>query len=340
MYENYMLLYTLPWATITANELVALILLMFFVILSLLEAHFPKLRSQPTLRRQSFGTNMGLFLVNSALLSVLSIVSLWIVADRFSGYGLLNSVSNPVVKAVVVFLGLDLVLYLWHGACHKFEFLWMFHRVHHSDLQMNVSTAFRTHVLEQLLTSVIKVVYIISLGVDKATVLIVEVGMTLFVMFHHANISFPGENLLKRLIIVPYLHRVHHSVQRHEHDRNYGLVLSIWDRLFGTLAELEPVAVGIKNNPGPDFMSQLLLGFTPLPKGTPVPNLPALNVQAMIAEAAYYKSINRGLLPGYELADWIEAENEISRLIGADKAQRHRRGNPELAYRLESFFWF
>jgi sterol desaturase/sphingolipid hydroxylase (fatty acid hydroxylase superfamily) len=339
MYENYMLLYTLPWATITAGELAALILLMLFAMLSLLEAHFPKLKSQPAVRRQSFGTNIGLFLVNSALLSVLSALFLWTVADRFSGYGLLNHVSSPIGKAFLAFLGLDLTLYLWHRACHKFEALWMFHRVHHSDLEMNVSTAFRTHMLEQLITSLIKAVYIIALGVDKTIVLIVEAVMTFFVMFQHANIGFPGESQLKRLIIVPYLHRVHHSVQRHEHDRNYGLVLSVWDRLFGTLAELEPAAIGIKNNPGPDIMSQLLLGFTPLPKETPAPYLPMLQVRTMIEEAAYYKAINRGFLPGNEMADWLEAEREISRLIDTDKAQRHRRRNPELACQWESGFW-
>lgn len=331
MYENYILLFTLPWARMTADEVAALILLMLFVMFSSLEGRFPKLASQPALRRQSFGTNMGLFLTNSALLSVLSALSLWIVADRFSGRGLLNSVPSPVVKGVLAFLGLDLTLYLWHRACHKFEVLWMFHRVHHSDLEMNVSTAFRTHLLEQLLTSLIKAVYIIALGVDKMLVLIVESIMTFFVMFHHANIGFPGEHLLKRLIIVPYLHRVHHSVQRHEHDRNYGLVLSMWDRLFSTLAELEPVAVGIKNNPGPDFISQLLLGFTPVPKETPAPYLPGLDVRTMIAEAAYYKAISRGFVPGNDMADWFEAEREIGRLIGTEKAQRHRRKNTESA---------
>jgi sterol desaturase/sphingolipid hydroxylase (fatty acid hydroxylase superfamily) len=332
MYENYMLLYTLPWATITAGELAAVILLMFFAMLSLLEAHFPKLKSSPTLRRQSYGTNISLFLLNSALLSVLSVFSLWMVADHFSEYGLLNYVSSSIVKAILVFLGLDLILYLWHRACHQFEVLWIFHRVHHSDLEMNVSTAFRTHFLEQLITSLIKAAYIIALGVDKTMVLITEAVMTFFIMFHHTNISFLGENLLKHLIIVPYLHRVHHSVHRHEHDRNYGAVLSIWDRGFGTLSELEPAAVGIKNNPGPDLISQLRLGFTPVPKRAAVPYLPAWNMQAMIAEAAYYKAINRGFLPGYDLADWLEAEREISGLVVDDNAQRYRRGNAKFVY--------
>jgi sterol desaturase/sphingolipid hydroxylase (fatty acid hydroxylase superfamily) len=340
MYEDYVRLYTLPLATITAGEWAAVTLLMFFAMLSLLEVHFPKLKSPPTLRRQSYGTNISLFLLNSALLSVFSVFSLWMVADRFSEYGLLNYVSSPIVKAILVFLGLDLMLYLWHRACHQFEVFWIFHRVHHSDLEMNASTAFRTHFLEQLTTSLIKAAYIIALGVDRTMVLITEAVMTFFIMFHHTNSSFLGENLLKHLIVVPYLHRVHHSVHRHEHDRNFGLVLSVWDRLFGTLAELEPVAIGIKNNPGPDLMSQLQLGFIPVPKKAVMPYLPVWNTRVMIAEAAYYKAINRGFSPGYDLADWLEAEREISGLVGDDNTQRYRRGNAELVYQcLSGFSW-
>lgn len=76
--------------------------------------------------------------------------------------------------------------------------------------------------------------------------LINEAIITFFVMFHHTNISFKGEILLGRVLIVPYLHRAHHSIQRNEHDNNYGAVLSLWDRLFGTLAELETAKIGIK----------------------------------------------------------------------------------------------
>ncbi len=79
-------------------------------------------------------------------------------------------------------------------------------------------------------------------------VLTSEAIMTLFIMFHHTNISFQGEKRLGNVIIVPSLHRTHHSTQRSEHDSNYGAVLSLWDRLFGTLSELKPAEIGIKGS--------------------------------------------------------------------------------------------
>ena len=89
-----------------------------------------------------------------------------------------------------------------------------------------------------------------------------EAIITFFTMLHHTNISFLGEQFLGRVIITPYLHRIHHSTQRHEHDRNYGAVLSIWDRLFGTLAELKPAGIGIKGNSPQDLINLIKFGFT------------------------------------------------------------------------------
>ncbi|MGR9087021.1 MAG: sterol desaturase family protein, partial [Gammaproteobacteria bacterium] len=246
---------------------------------------------------------------------------LWLLADLYGNGGLLKHVPGPVWKIVLAFLALDLMLYFWHRACHRFDGLWMFHRVHHSDAQMNVSTAFRVHILELFLTNILKGLYIIALGVDRTLLVLEETVMTFFIMTHHGNFSLPGENLLKHVIVVPRLHRAHHSVQRNEHDRNYGAVLSLWDRLFGTWTELVPSAIGIHNNPGQDVISQLKLGFTPVtPPLTSVASPRAdadadADLRAMVAEAAYYKAQHRGFLPGHDLADWLEAEMEISSLI-------------------------
>lgn len=327
--------YTIKRPKITSGELATFSLLLFFIILSILEAHLPKIKSAQKLRNQSYRTNISLFLLNSALLPLFSASSLWLLADYYANRGLLSYVSSPVWQAILAFLVLDLMLYIWHRACHHFDYLWMFHRVHHSDSQMNVSTAFRIHILELLITSVLKGIYIIVLGVDKIVLITEETIMTLFIMIHHTNISFPGENLLRRIVIVPYLHRVHHSLQRHEHDRNYGAVLSLWDQLFGTWATLEPVAIGIKSNPAQDVISQLKLGFTPVESPAAAAALltqsifpPSINVQAWVAEAAYYKAQNRGFLPGHDLADWLEAENEIIKMIHAEIPERSQSEKP------------
>ena len=119
------------------------------------------------------------------------------------------------------------------------------------------------------------------------------------------------EQFLGRVMITPYLHRVHHSTQRVEHDRNYGAVLSIWDRLFGTLAELKPAAIGINGNSTQDIIELIKFGFISQTQ----PSVQPANLDAMIAEAAYYKAEKRGFYPGNDLRDWLEAKSEIIRLI-------------------------
>jgi hypothetical protein len=209
-----------------------------------------------------------------------------------------------------------------------------------------VSTAFRLHFGEVLLTIMVKALFIMAMGVDAAVVVANEALITLFVMFHHARLTFPGERWLGRLAIVPYLHRVHHSAQRAEHDSNYGAVFSWWDRLFGTLKELEPVEIGLRNVPALNMLQLVKLGLSspvftgpearPLvptaaglwpvagqfPRGQallqlvkfglkpPVCETPA-TLRARIAEAAYYRAEKRGFAPGHEFLDWVEAERDI-----------------------------
>ena len=95
-------------------------------------------------------------------------------AEHYSDRGRLSYIANPVWKGLLAFLLLDLLLYFWHRACHRFEGLWMFHKVHHNDPYLNVSTAFRIHIAELLIITVLKSAYIITLGVDKSMVLINE----------------------------------------------------------------------------------------------------------------------------------------------------------------------
>ena len=200
----------------------------------------------------------------------------------------------------------------------------MFHKVHHNDPYLNVSTAFRLHIVELLTITVLKSVYIILLGVDTTMVVTNETLLTLFIMFHHTNISFRGEKRLGQVIIAPYLHRAHHSTERNEHDNNYGAVFSIWDRLFGTLTEREPAEVGIKNSSPQTVLGLIKFGFTwanPMP--APVYELD-VNLKSMIAEAAYYKAEKRAFKPGNEMRDWLEAKREIIRMVYGEKYIRQQ----------------
>ncbi len=260
---------------------------------------------------QSCSTNIGLFIFNNVVLSLLSLSSVLMFADVYSGFGLLSQVSNVTWKILFSFLLLDFVTYGWHICCHRWNWLWMFHKVHHSDPYLNVSTTFRLHIVELFLFVLVKVLFLIVLGVDKSTALVCEVVATFFVILHHTNISFSGEKLLGRILIVPALHRTHHSMERYEHDQNFGAVLSIWDQIFGTFSNAQPLKIGIKDKCGLGFFDQLKFGFN----ANTAPNAPSYNLNAsnysMIETAAYYKALHRNFVPGNEVDDWLQAEAEV-----------------------------
>jgi sterol desaturase/sphingolipid hydroxylase (fatty acid hydroxylase superfamily) len=297
----------------------ALTLVMVFAVLCTLELHAPREKLPTKHLRQSYKTNISLFIVNSIAMSLMSVSFLLMLAERHSFKGLLDTLPSPVWKAVLSFLSLDLLMYLWHKASHKFDILWMFHKVHHNDPYLNISTAFRIHFVELFIIQILKAFLLILLGIEQAIVITSEAIMTFFIMVHHTNISFMGEKLLGHVIIVPSLHRTHHSTQRREHDSNYGAVLSLWDRLFGTLSELEPAEIGIKGSSPQDLFSLIKFGFT---LHTP-PAVHPINLDAMIAEAAYYKAEKRGFYPGNDIRDWLEAKREIIALVYGDKSVKN-----------------
>ena len=307
------------WPTMVPGEVLALTLLMAFAVLSTLEFHAPRAKLPTKPLGLSYKTNIGLFIINSIAMSFASASSLLTLSERYSGQGLLNVLASPAWKAVLSFLLLDLFMYLWHKASHSIDCLWMFHKVHHNDPYLNISTSFRIHFMELFIIHILKALLIIIFGIEAAIVLTSEAIMTLFIMFHHTNIVFKGEKLLGYVIIVPALHRTHHSTQRSEHDSNYGTVLSLWDRLFGTLAEQEPAEIGIKGSSPQDLVNLIKFGFT---LHTPT-SVPAPNLNAMIAEAAYYKAEKRGFSPGNDLRDWLEAKRDIIALIYGDRSVKN-----------------
>jgi len=304
------------WPTMVPGEVLALTLLMVFSTLATVEFFAPREKLPKKHLRQSYKTNFSLFIVNSIALSLVSASSLLVIAEHYSDKGLLNSLSSPAWKAVLSFLMLDLLVYLWHKACHSFDGLWMFHKVHHNDPYLNITTSFRIHFLELVAINFLKALLIVLLGIEEAMLLTSEAIMTLFIMFHHTNISFIGEKLLGYVIIVPALHRTHHSTQRSEHDSNYGAVLSLWDRLFGTLSELKSAEIGIKGSSPQDLINLIKFGF-----GFTMPTSPSVkpvNIDTMIAEAAYYKAEKRGFYPGNDIGDWLEAKREIIAMVYGD----------------------
>ncbi|MCK9635717.1 MAG: sterol desaturase family protein [Methylobacter tundripaludum] len=243
------------------NEALFGLAILAFLLLLVMEKVKPYRDFPQKINKESFVTNTTAFLVNNLILTVLRASSLFLVAQQFAAYGLLGGLENGPVKWVLAFVFFDLAIYLWHVASHKNEFLWRFHKIHHSDKSFNVSTGFRFHVFDLLLEIVYKSIFVVVIGVNAYLVLSIEIIELFFIFFHHANLRVPNEEAISQVIITPSLHRAHHSTLRKEHDSNYGIVLSIWDRMFGTRKELVPENIGLDLIEAENFIQLFSLAF-------------------------------------------------------------------------------
>lgn len=154
-----------------------------------------------------------------------------------NGTGLFNVLAVPAIIAVPISLVLlDLLIYFQHRVLHAVPTLWRLHRMHHTDLELDASSALRFHPLELLLSMVIKLAAIAVLGIPAMAVLVFEILLSGLAIFNHANLSMPAsvDALLRKLVVTPDMHRVHHSSIPIETNSNFGFCLSWWDRLFGT----------------------------------------------------------------------------------------------------------
>lgn len=140
------------------------------------------------------------------------------------------------VAALLGFLILDLVIYAQHVAFHHLPWLWRLHRMHHADLDIDVTTGLRFHPFEILISLAIKIGVVIAFGIPPVAVLVFEVVLNATSMFNHSNVSMPPklDRIVRLLLVTPDMHRVHHSIVRAETDSNFGFNLPWWDRLFRT----------------------------------------------------------------------------------------------------------
>jgi sterol desaturase/sphingolipid hydroxylase (fatty acid hydroxylase superfamily) len=197
-------------------------------------------RRNPALaRRRRWPANLGIAVLNTLLVRLLFPAAAlgMALAAQSEGWGLLNRYEVPAWAAVLagVFL-LDLAIYLQHVMFHAVPALWRLHRMHHADLDIDVTTGARFHPVEIALSMLVKFAAIAALGVPPAAVVLFEVLLNATSMFNHANVRIPArvEPLLRWLVVTPDMHRVHHSIERDETNSNFGFNLPIWDRLFGT----------------------------------------------------------------------------------------------------------
>jgi len=197
--------------------------------------------------------NVTLGLLNAVVAALLVApllagLSLW--AEN-NGFGLLRMVPLPPAAAMVAaILMFDGWMYLWHRANHQIGFLWRFHRVHHSDPEMDVTTGIRFHTGEILISSALRLAVVPLLGITIGQFLVYEILLLPVILFHHSNVRFPEriDRWLRLVIVTPAIHRVHHSRQQVETDSNYSSVFSFWDRIAGTLRRRrdgQPVNFGL-----------------------------------------------------------------------------------------------
>jgi sterol desaturase/sphingolipid hydroxylase (fatty acid hydroxylase superfamily) len=203
-------------------------------------------RTQQYRRRQRWPHNLLLVAVDTLavrLLFPLVAVGLALIATQ-QGWGLLNVVAVPGWLSVIIsFFALDFVIYFQHRLFHAVPWFWRLHRMHHADLEFDVTTGLRFHPFEILLSMGIKLAAVIVLGTPALAVLIFEVMLNATSMFNHGNVRL-SERLDRRLrlfVVTPDMHRVHHSIVRQETDSNFGFNVPWWDRLFGTYRD-QPAA--------------------------------------------------------------------------------------------------
>jgi sterol desaturase/sphingolipid hydroxylase (fatty acid hydroxylase superfamily) len=143
----------------------------------------------------------------------------------------------PWLEVCVAIVCMDYTLYLWHVLTHRVPALWRFHAVHHIDLDLDASTAIRFHFGELVLSTPWRVAQIVTIGTSPLALSIWQTGLLVSILFHHSNLELPAaiERGLRRVIVTPRMHGIHHSVVRGETDSNWSSGLSLWDRLHHTL---------------------------------------------------------------------------------------------------------
>lgn len=241
----------------------------FFGVLFVIAAWeiFAPRRKLTVSKLQRWLNNIGLVFLNTIILRLLfpaAAVGMAVFTST-QGWGILNYISLPLWLSVLLSVVImDLIIYLQHVMVHAVPVLWRLHRVHHADLDYDVTTGARFHPIEIILSMLIKFATILVLGPPVVAVVIFEVVLNAMAMFNHGNIRLPLnlDRILRWLLVTPDMHRVHHSVEDDEANSNFGFNLSIWDRLMGTYRDQprkghEGMIIGIHHYRDPKQVDQL-----------------------------------------------------------------------------------
>ncbi|MHC4248132.1 MAG: sterol desaturase family protein [Planctomycetota bacterium] len=253
-----------------------------FVAMGVLEIIAPR-RKLTTPKGERWFANLTITFANVALsrllLPILPVGLAVLCKER--GWGLLNNVALPTwVDVAIGVVVLDCAIYLQHVMFHAVPLLWRLHRMHHADLDFDVTTGLRFHQLEIMLSMGIKLGVVAALGPPAVAVVTFEVLLNATSMFNHGNLRLPLalDRVLRLVVVTPDMHRVHHSVVIREANNNFGFNLPWWDRLFGTYrpqpeAGHEGMTIGLGRYRDPKRLTLpwlLAMPFTGRPAGHPI----------------------------------------------------------------------
>ena len=237
-----------------------------FALMALWELMAPR-RALTVSKTARWASNLGLVVLNTLVLRLLfpaaAVGVAAVAAER--GWGLLNIYPlHPALALVLAVAALDLVIWVQHVLVHAVPALWRLHRVHHADLDYDLTTGARFHPLEIVLSMLIKFATILVLGPSVVAVVIFEVLLNATTMFNHGNVRLPAsvDRWLRWVLVTPDMHRVHHSIEDDETNSNFGFNLSLWDRLFGTYRDQpraghQGMTIGIRDHRDPREVDRL-----------------------------------------------------------------------------------
>lgn len=250
--------------------------LTLFIVLAIVEVFAPRIQQgnhkAGTVRMLRWSNNFSLIILASVLAKLILPMSLAAFAlyCQHVSWGLFNQSFFAQTSSGLIFifslLLFDFIIYWQHRIFHRVPLLWRLHKVHHSDQAFDVSTGIRFHPLEILLSIAIKFCVILTFGLPASSIIVFEVILNALALFNHSNITIPFDRHIRKLVVTPDMHRVHHSQISTELNSNFGFNLSLWDRIFNSYQD-QPrlghlhIKIGLsqyQNSDQPKRLSKLL----------------------------------------------------------------------------------
>ena len=215
-----------------------IIFLSFFIILTILELLF-SYRVRVLSRVTRWTVNLKMIFIDSIFIKLilpsgLIGIAIW---AKLHNVGIFNYYKiTGIYSGILTFIFFDLAIYFQHVFSHKWNLLWKFHQVHHTDPDLDVTTGLRFHPVEMLYSLIYKICLILILGANTTSLIIFEIVLNSMSMFSHANLYIPEkiEKILRLVFVTPQMHIIHHSVLQKESDTNFSFNFSLWDYLFRT----------------------------------------------------------------------------------------------------------